>query len=148
MDQKEKQNKSGTSTRGSHRPQVSTWHISEEPSPVSPGRRQQVSPRHSRKAGAPVTRPNAKAGAGFSIPGYKNQQKIPGHFREGPAADPETGEPCRDPYSPSSDTICCLPGLGRNLHKCNTKGQIQSQTRENAQAGMGGVFPWSWGERK
>ena len=87
-------------------------------------------------AGVPVICPSAKAGGLY--PWLQELTEHSRTFLEGLAPDPETRDPCREPYSSSSYTACCLPGLGRNVHKCNTKGQIKTQTLANKQAGRGG----------
>lgn len=103
-------------------------------------------------AGVPGICPSAKAGDLY--PWLQELTENSRTFLEGIAPDPETRDPCREPYSSSSYAACCLPGLGRKLHKCDNKGQIKTQTLANKQAGRGrgaggGVeVPWSRGKER
>ena len=83
---------------------------------------------------APVQRQEA------SLPGYKNQQKIPGCF-QGLAPDPETQEPCREPYGPSSCLRGDCLGLGEICTSAVPKGSKEPNFRETDKQEEGVKFP-------
>lgn len=127
----------------SRRPHVPMWRTSQEREnkPLSavlcwktPHQSPQDTDRR-QPAGVPGICPSAKAGGLY--PWLQELTENSRTFLEGLAPDPETRDPCREPYSSSSYAACCLPGLGRKLHKCNNKGQIKTQTLANKQAGRG-----------